>query len=348
MFAAPKIQEPFKEEYDSMNNENRQWLLKQRPVGMVKEDDFELVSTPIPSIEEGQLLIRNCTLAFEPAMRGWIDDKPNYLPPVAIRAVMRGSSVGEVVESKRDGVSPGDLVTGMFGWQEYAIGDASARSIPTGVPPSLALSTLGMTGVTAYYGLLEIGQPTEGDTVVVSGAAGATGSVAGQIAKLKGCRVIGIAGGADKCAWLTDKAHFDAAIDYKNEDVDERLEALCPNGLNLFFDNVGGATLNSALGRLAHGARVVICGSISGYNTKEKPAGPANYYNIVQKRAKMEGFVILDYLPRAAEAVTDLAGWVADGHITWEADIQHGFENAPKTLLRLYQGANFGKQLLEI
>ena len=331
-----------------MKQENRQWLLKSRPVGMVKESDFELVSTPIPTPGEGQLLIRNRILAFEPAMRGWIDDKPNYIPPVPIGGVMRGLAVGEVIESNHEGFSKGDLVTGTLGWQEYAVGDAGVRAIPTGVDPGLALSALGMTGVTAYYGLLEVGQPKQGDTVVVSGAAGATGSVVGQIAKLKGCRVIGIAGGAEKCAWLTDEAHFDAAIDYKSEDVDARLEALCPDGMNIFFDNVGGPILNSALGRLAHGARVVICGSISGYNAEERPPGPANYYNIVQKRARMEGFVILDYLAHAAEAVTELAKWVGEGRIAWKADIQSGFENAPNTLLRLYTGSNFGKQLLEI
>ena len=227
-----------------MNQENRQWLLKSRPVGMVKESDFELVSTPIPTPGEGQLLIRNRILAFEPAMRGWIDDKPNYIPPVPIGGVMRGLAVGEVIESNLEGFSKGDLVTGTLGWQEYAVGDAGVRAIPTGVDPGLALSALGMTGVTAYYGLLEVGQPKQGDTVVVSGAAGATGSVVGQIAKLKGCRVIGIAGGAEKCAWLTDEAHFDAAIDYKSEDVDARLEALCPDGMNIFFDNVGGPILN--------------------------------------------------------------------------------------------------------
>ncbi len=331
-----------------MSQTHRQWLLKRRPVGMVQESDFELVTTPIPEPADGQLLIRNRMLAFEPAMRGWIDDKPNYLPPVPIGGVMRGTSVGEVVESKLEGFAPGDLVTGMLGWQEYAIADGAVRPIPSGVDPALAISTLGLTGVTAYYGLLEIGQPAAGETVVVSGAAGATGSVVGQIAKLKGCRVIGIAGGEEKCAWLTDEAHFDAVIDYKHDDIDERLESLCPDGIDVFFDNVGGTILNSALGRLALGARVVICGSISGYNAVEKPAGPANYYNLVQKRARMEGFVIIDYLPRAAEAVADLVEWVAAGKIAWKADIQKGFENAPATLLRLYTGSNHGKQLLEI
>ncbi len=331
-----------------MTRMNRQWLLAKRPVGMVQESDFELAQAEVPSPGDGQILVRAKMLAFEPAMRGWIDDKPNYLPPVPLGGVMRGTSVAEVVESKLEGFEPGDLVTGMFGWQEWALTDGAARKLPKGVDPALAISVLGVTGVTAYYGLLEIGKPEAGQTVVVSGAAGATGSVAGQIAKRKGCRVIGIAGGRDKCAWLTDEAHFDEAIDYKNEDVDARLEELCPDGMDVFYDNVGGRVLNSALGRLAHGARVVVCGSISAYNEKEKPPGPANYYDIVQKRARMEGFVILDYLPKAAEAVAELARWVDEGHIAWKADVQHGFENAPKTLLRLYEGSNFGKQLLEL
>ncbi len=331
-----------------MSEQNRQWVLAKRPVGMVEEGDFELVTTPVPTPAEGQILVRNRVLAFEPAMRGWIDDKPNYMPPVPIGGVMRGMSAGEVIASNLSGVEVGDVVTGMGGWQEYVLGDAGMRKVPTGVDPKLALSVLGMTGITAYFGLLEIGQPVEGNTVVISGAAGATGSVVGQIAKLKGCRVVGIAGGAEKCGWLTDEAHFDAAIDYKSEDVGERLDALCPAGIDVFFDNVGGPILDEGLARIARGARVVICGSISGYNAEQQQPGPRNYYNIVQKRARMQGFVVLDFLGRAAEAIAELAPWVADGSIAWKSDVQHGFENAPKTLLRLYSGANFGKQLLEI
>jgi len=331
-----------------MSEQNRQWLLAKRPVGMVQQSDFELATTPVASPGKGQMLVRNRVLAFEPAMRGWIADKPNYMPPVPIGAVMRGLSAGEVIESNLPGFEPGDIVTGMGGWQEFVIGDAGMRKVAPGVDPKLALSVLGMTGITAYFGLLEIGQPVAGNTVVVSGAAGATGSVVGQIAKLEGCRAVGIAGGAEKCAWLTDKAHFDAAIDYKSEDVGERLDALCPDGIDVLFDNVGGPILDEGLARIALGARVVICGSISGYNAENPPPGPRNYYNIVQKRARMQGFVVLDYLPRAAEAVARLAPWVTDGSIAWKSDVQHGFENAPKTLLRLYSGANFGKQLLEI
>jgi len=333
---------------DPSSRENRQWRLSRRPVGMVRERDFALATAPIPALGDGQILVRNRVLAFEPAMRGWIDDRPSYLPPVPLGDVMRGMTAGEVVESRLDGFAPGDGVTGMFGWQEYAVGDAGARKLPPGSDPKLALSVLGITGITAYFGLLEIGQLREGDTVVVSGAAGATGSVVGQIAKRKGCRAVGIAGGEEKCGWLTREAHFDAAIDYKSEDVGARLDALCPEGIDVFFDNVGGDVLDAALARIARGARVVICGSISRYNATEPPPGPRNYYQLVQKRARMEGFVILDFLARSAEATADLAGWVQDRSIAWRADVQRGFENAPKTLLRLYRGANVGKQLLEI
>ncbi len=331
-----------------MSETNRQWLLGKRPVGMVKESDFELHSAPIPKPDDGQVLVRTRWLAFEPAMRGWMEDRPSYIPPVGIGEVMRGMTVAEVVESKLDGYAPGDRVTGMTGWQEWAVGDRGLRKLPEGTDPTLALSVLGLTGITAYFGLLDVGQLKQGDVVVVSGAAGATGSVAGQIAKLKGCRVVGIAGGAEKCAWLTDKGHFDAAIDYKSEDVGARLSALCPNGVDVFFDNVGGQILDEVLARIARGARIVICGSISRYNLEEPPPGPSNYFNLTIQRGRMEGFVVMDFFHRYAEAAADLQKWVEDGSIAWEVDVQKGFENAPQTLRRLYTGANFGKQLLEL
>ncbi len=331
-----------------MSETNRQWLLRSRPKGMLKESDFELHETQVPTPAEGQLLVRNRWLAFEPAMRGWIDDKPSYMPPVPIGDVMRGMAVGEVIESKLEGYASGDLVTGMTGWQEWAIGDGGLRKLPAGTDPRFALSVLGITGITAYFGLLEIGKPKRGDTVVVSGAAGATGSVVGQIAKRLGCRVVGIAGGREKCAWLTDKAHFDAAIDYKSDDVGARLDALCPDGIDVSFDPVGGPILDEVLARIARDARLVICGAISAYNAEQVPPGPRNYYRIVAQRARMEGFIVIDFLSRAGEAIQNLTDWVADGSIAWEADVQRGFENAPATLLRLYAGANFGKQLLEL
>jgi NADPH-dependent curcumin reductase CurA len=331
-----------------MSDTNRQWLLAKRPVGMVKESDFELHTASIPAPGDGQVLVRNEWIAFEPAMRGWMEDRPNYIPPVGIGEVMRSMTVGEVVESKLEGYAPGDRVTGTLGWQEWALGQAGLRKLPAGTDPTLALSVLGMTGITAYFGLLEIGKPVEGNTVVVSGAAGATGSVAGQIARIKGCRVIGIAGGPEKCAWLTEKARFDAAIDYKNEDVGERLSALCPDGVDVFFDNVGGDTLDQVLAHLALHARIVICGSITRFSAKELPPGPRNYFNLTAKRARMEGFVVLDYFGRAPEALEALSKWASDGSIAWEVDVQKGFENIPKTLKRVYTGANFGKQLLEL
>jgi len=331
-----------------MSETNRQWLLAKRPVGMVKESDFELHTAAIPTPGDGQVLVRTRWIAFEPAMRGWMEDRPNYIPPVAIGEVMRGMTVGEVVESRLEGYAAGDLVTGMTGWQEWAVGDRGLRKLPEGSDPTLALSVLGLTGVTAYFGLLDIGQPKPGDVVVVSGAAGATGSVVGQIAKRKGCRVVGIAGGSKKCAWLTEKAHFDAAIDYKNEDVGTRLSELCPDGIDVFFDNVGGEILDAVLARIARGARIAICGSISRYSLEEPPPGPRHYFNLTAQRGRMEGFVVMDFFPRYDEAAAKLLKWVTDGSIVWEADVQKGFENAPETLRRLYTGANFGKQLLEL
>jgi hypothetical protein len=331
-----------------MSETNRQWLLASRPVGMLKTSDFELRSVPVAEAGDGQFLVRNRWLAFEPAMRGWMEDRPNYIPPVGLGEVMRGMTVAEVVASKHADFAPGDLVSGMVGWQEWAVLDGGVRKLPAGSDPKLALSVLGLTGMTAYFGLLDVGTVKEGDVVVVSGAAGATGSVVGQIAKRKGCRVIGVAGGAEKCGWLTDSAHFDAAIDYKNEDVGARLSDLCPDGIDVYFDNVGGELLDLVLERIARGARLVICGSISTYNLEEKPPGPKNYYRIVAQRGRMQGFVIIDYFPRFDEAVADLEKWVADGSIAWRVDMQKGFENAPETLLRLYSGANFGKQLLEL
>ncbi len=331
-----------------MTELNRRWVLASRPVGMVRESDFALEEVEVPKPGDGQILVRTHWLAFEPAMRGWIDDKPNYIPPVPLGEVMRGMGVGEVVESRLDGYEPGDLVQGMTGWQEWVIGDAGMRKLPAGTDPRLALSVLGITGMTAYFGLLEIGRLQDGDTVLVSGAAGATGSVVGQIAKARGCPVVGIAGGPEKCRWLTDKAGFDAAIDYKSEDVEARIGELCPNGVDVFFDNVGGEILDAGLAHIARGARIVVCGAISAYNLEDRPSGPRNYYRIVAQRGRMEGFVVIDFLPRAPEAVADLLQWVAEGRIRWEADVQQGFENAPATLLRLYSGANFGKQLLEI
>ncbi len=332
---------------------NRQWLLASRPVGMVKESDFELAEAAIPEAGDGEAVVRTLYLAFEPAMRGWMEDRESYVPPVGIGEVMRGATVGQVVESNRPDLVPGDVVSTFdVGWQEYGvIGAASLappNKVPDGVPPTLMLGVLGITGLTAYFGMLDLGQPVAGQTVLVSGAAGATGSVAAQIAKRIGCRVVGIAGGPEKCTWLTDAAGLDAAIDYKAGDVSARIGETCPDGVNVFFDNVGGAILEAALDHLALNARVVLCGGISGYNEETPQPGPRNIMNLVTQRARMEGFIVIDYLHRFEEAATELAGWVMAGDIAYSEDVQHGFENAPRTFLRLFQGLNTGKQLLHV
>src|SRR5262245_10008871 len=332
---------------------NRQWVLAARPKGMAKESDFRYQESPITEVSDGQFLVRVLYVAFEPAMRGWMEDRASYIPPIQLGEVMRGVSVGQVIESKHSAFQPGDCVTGGYGWQEYAVTNGRGGLMPTTlipreVPLTMPLSVLGITGLTAYFGMLDVGKPQAGETVVVSGAAGATGSVAGQIAKIKGCRVIGIAGGAQKCQWLTKEAHFDAAIDYKSELVERRLRELCPNGINIFFDNVGGHILDAALANLAHRARIVLCGGISRYNEEELSPGPKNYFALIIQRARMEGFILVDYASRFGEAIPELAGWVASGQIKYQEDIQEGFANAPKTFLRLFEGKNVGKQLLKI
>jgi len=329
---------------------NRRWTLAARPHGMVKESDFAFSETPVPQPGDGQVLVRVLYLSFDPTQRGWIEDRPSYLPPVQIGEVMRASAVGEVMESKHTGFAKGDLVQGLFGWQDYAVvpGAMLGAKIPAGVPPTWTLGVLGITGITAYFGMLDLGKPKAGETVVVSGAAGATGSVAGQVAKLQGARVVGIAGGPSKCAWLTKEAHFDAAIDYKHDDVAARLRELCPKGVDVYFDNVGGEILDAVLGQIAQRARVVLCGGISGYNEATPPPGPRNLMNLVIQRGRMEGFIVIDYAARFGEAIAKLSEWVQSGAIVHQEDVQRGLEHAPRTLLRLFTGANTGKQLLQL
>jgi NADPH-dependent curcumin reductase len=333
------------------DNKNHQWILDTRPVGDLTGKEFRWNETPIPEPSEGQLLVRNLWLSFDPTQRGWMS-RDSYLPKIPLGEVMRASGVGQVVESKMPGFSAGDLVQGWWGWQDYVVtdgrGPGGMRKLPRGVSPNAALSLFGITGNTAYFGITEIGQIKLGETVVVSGAAGSTGSIAGQIAKIKGCRVIGTAGGRDKCDWLTQVAGFDGAIDYKSEDIGARLSALCPKGIDVFFDNVGGAVLNEVLARINLKARIVLCGAISQYNATVAPPGPSNYLNLISKRARMEGFIILDYVPRFAEAIEALGRWQQEGKLVQKEDVAVGLENAPRTLMRLFTGENFGKQLLKI
>ena len=337
-----------------MSKHNRQWLLKTRPVGMVGPEHFELVESPVPSpdLDAGQVLVKTLMLGFDPAMRGWVMDEPSYLPPVALGEPMRASGVGQIISSSNPDLPKGSLVQGLLNWQEYSIGDPGApiplQVLPAGVSPALALGIFGTTSLTAYFGLLDIGQPQAGETVLVSGAAGATGSVVAQIARLKGCRVVGIAGGADKCQWLREACKVDAAIDYKSEDINQRIGELCPDGVNVFFDNVGGDTLEAGLNHMADFGRIVLCGAIASYNDEQPRPGPKNMMYLVTRRIRMQGFVVIDFLSRADEAIAALSEWVAAGELAWREDIQEGFENIPATLQRLFDGRNTGKQLLKL
>jgi NADPH-dependent curcumin reductase CurA len=335
-----------------MEGKNRQILLAARPVGMIKETDFSRREAPIPTPHDGEYLVRNIYLSLDPTIRGWMNAQDTYLPAIKIGEVMRGSGLGVVVESQTPQYSAGDLVFGMIGWQVYCLGSASDTMpmmvLPKGVPLTAALSVLGITGMTAYFGLLDIGQPKAGETVVVSGAAGATGSVVGQIAKIKGCHVVGIAGSADKCKWITDDLGFDACINYKTENVGARLKQTCPKGIDVYFDNVGGAILDAVLAQIRQRARIVLCGAISMYNSTELPPGPANYVSLIIQRARMEGFIITDFLPRFAEAFMQISQWIGEGKIKYAVDVVQGLENATTAINRLFTGANTGKLLVQI
>jgi len=322
---------------------------------MVKESDFELASEEIGELADGEVLVRNLFLAFEPAQRGWLDDVKSYIPPVQIGEVMRASAVGQVVESKNDEFAKGQLVSGMLGWQEYFLTDGTPgpfgglSRVPDGIPPQRVLSVLGGTGLTAYFGIHDIHPVNEGDTVLVSGAAGATGSVAAQIARRRGAsKVVGSAGGPEKCRWRVADAKRDAAIDYKNENVKRRMREEFPKGVDLYFDNVGGDILDDALVNMAERGRITICGGISAYNEKELPPGPRNIMQIVIRRLSVKGFILFDHMANAGQAIADLSAWSAKGEIAVEEDIQEGFENTPATFLRLFQGKNLGKQLIKI
>jgi len=340
---------------ESTAGRNRQWLLARRPAGMVSEADFELVERPVPEIGPGEVLGRVRWLSFEPAMRGWMDERPSYVAPVELGAAMRAPGLAEVVASNDPAYAPGDVVFGMMSWSEYVTGRWSAetagrgyRRVPPDVPTEMVLGPLGSTGLTAYVGMLDVGRPEPGDTVVVSGAAGATGSVAAQIARIKECRVVGIAGGAEKCRWLLEEARLDEAIDYKSSDVRRRLRQACPDGVDVYFENVGGTTLEAALDNLALGARIALCGLISGYNDAEASPGPRTLFQLIVQRASIQGLLLWDFVDRIPEAFADLRRWVEAGEIAYRVDVQEGFENIPRTFLRLFSGANEGKQLLRL
>ncbi len=335
---------------DTQQGINRQFLLAARPQGMVKESDFEYRETPIPTIGPGEILIRTTRISLDPSMRGQMENRADYVAPLAIGSVMRAGATGEVVQSNNPQFPVGTQLYGTLGMQDYVVSDGKNvpfRTYDSRLKPEEALGVLGNTGMTAYFGLLDLGEPKAGDMVVISGAAGATGSVAGQIAKLKGCTVVGMAGSDEKCQWLVDELGFDAAINYKTEDVGARLDELCPNGINIYFDNVGGEILDLCLERIAMNARVIICGGISRYNATEPVPGPKNYFNLVFRRARMEGFIVLDYIARYPEAIAEMKAWMDQGLIKQNATIVEGFENLPRALIQLFEGANTGKMMVK-
>jgi NADPH-dependent curcumin reductase len=336
-----------------MNLTNHQFRLAARPVGLPKRTDWSYTEEPVKVPGPAEVLVKTLYLSLDPAMRGWMNEGKTYIEPVAIGEVMRASGAGRVIASGTPAFAVGDHVTGLLGAQEYALISAEAAKGLTKVDPKLValpvyMGALGITGFTAYFGLLEVGQLKAGDTVVISGAAGATGMVAGQIAKIKGCRAVGIAGGPEKCNYIVKELGFDAAIDYKSENVIEGLRQHCPKGVNVYFDNVGGDILDAVLTQLARGARVVICGAISQYNSTTGIKGPSNYLSLLVNSARMEGFVVFNYKARYGEAAREMAGWMMTGKLKSKEHIVEGFQTFPDTLLKLFRGENVGKLMIKV
>jgi NADPH-dependent curcumin reductase CurA len=326
---------------------NKQWRLAARPAGLFKESDFSWREEPVPEISDGSVLVRVIYLSLDPTQKVWATTD-SYLPAVPLGEVMRGGGVGVVERSRHPSFAPGDIVQGMFGWQLYAAVPAqTVNKLPKGIPLGAFLGVLGHIGLTAYFGLLDVGQPKEGDTLVVSAAAGAVGSLAGQIGKIKGCRVVGIAGGDEKCRWIREELGFDAAINYRAEKVADALKRECPEGIDIYFDNVGGEILEAALGWLKLHARIPMCGAISQYTAAEM-RGPRNLSNLISRRAKIEGFLVSDYMPRAAEAIPKLLEWMNSGRLKFRLDIVDGLEQAPRAVNKLFEGTNLGKLAVKV
>jgi len=334
---------------------NHQVRLAQRPVGTPTRENWTFTSEPVQEPVSGGVLIKTLSLSLDPAMRGWMNDARSYIPPVAIGEVMRAGGVGKVIASQNPKFAIGDLVCATPGVQEYLLlaEDQLKRNGVFKIDPRLGsinqwLNVLGMPGMTGYFGLLDIGQPKPGETVVVSGAAGAVGQTVGQLARIKGCRVVGIAGGRAKCDWVVNELGFDACIDYKAGNVKAALKEHCPKGVDIYFDNVGGDILDDVLARLARGARVIICGAISQYNNTTPVQGPKNYLSLLVNRARMEGMVVFDYADRFPVAVAELAGYLKDGRMKSKEDVVHGLETFPEALVKLFTGGNFGKLVLQV
>jgi len=331
---------------------NRKFLLVKRPVELFTDDCFELVEEPVPDPGDGEAVVKMEYLSLDPTQRGWARDEPSYLPPVQIGEVMRGAGIGRVVASKNDAFPVGGAVTGLLGWQEYALvggtTGALANPLPDGIDLLDAVSLYGSTGITAYFGLTDIGQLQAGETLVVSGAAGGVGSIAGQIGKILDCHVVGIAGGKEKCRLVVEELGFDDCIDYKKGNVGAALREACPDGIDVYFDNVGGDILDAALEEMKDFGRIVACGMISGYTAAERPPGPRNIFRIVSKRLRMQGFIVIDYLPRFAEAAIQLGVWAAEGKIQNRVHVVDGFLETPRAVNMLFTGENTGKLVVKV
>jgi NADPH-dependent curcumin reductase len=329
---------------------NRQWRLAARPTGLFKESDFKLTEEPVPEPGEGQVLVRNLYLSLDPTNRGWAS-MDTYLPAVAIGEVMRGIGMGAVEKSRHRNFQEGDVVQGMLGWQQYALSDGAGLTVlpkNPNLPLTAYFGLFGHIGLTAYYGLLDVGRPKAGETLVVSAAAGAVGSIAGQIGKIKGCRVVGIAGSDEKCRWITQELGFDAAVNYKTEPVLESLKKHCPNGIDMDFENVGGEILDNVLALINLKARIVLCGLISQYIADRPVPGPYNFANILVRRARVEGFIVLDYMDRAQEAMTELGKWLMEGRIKYRVEVIEGIEQAPRAVNKLFDGSHQGKLIIKL
>ncbi len=329
---------------------NRQFVLAARPVGMPDDSTFKLIEAPIPELKDGQILVRARYLSVDPYMRGRISGMKSYAAPVEVGGLMVGGGVAEVVESKNPAYAAGDFVDIYMGWQEYAVSDGkNLRKLDPSVPISTALGVLGMPGLTAYFGLLDVCDPKPGETVVVSGAAGAVGSIVGQIAKIKGCRTVGIAGGDDKIDWIVKECGYDAAFNYKTTpDYAAKLKELCPNGIDCYFDNVGGTITDAVFTNLNVHSRISICGQISQYNNTKLELGPRLFGALIVYRAKVQGFLVSDYMAKAPQALGEMAGWLREGKLRYREDIVEGFENMPKALIGLFHGENIGKRVVKI
>jgi NADPH-dependent curcumin reductase CurA len=334
-----------------MTEQNRRLVLARRPTGLVDESTLTLETSAVPEPGDGEALIRVRYLSIDPTIRTWMDDVNSYLPPIGIGEVIRSGGIGQIVHSNSDRYRVGDLVFGMVGWQDYAIAGHGniMQTLPEGIDALAAINVFGVTGMTAYFGLLDVGKLAEGDVVVVSGAAGATGSSVGQIAKAKAAgKVIGIAGGPKKCAYLVEELGFDAAIDYKAGQIAGRLHDEAPRGIDLYFDNVGGEILNAALGNLAMHGRVVLCGAIASYNEPGPPPGPSNYINLLIRRGRMEGFIVIDYAHRFGEAQSEILTWMLEGKLKHIEHVVDGLEHAPDALNLLFTGGNTGKVVVKV